>query len=81
MLYQITISRAGSTLEVAVTEADSALAAINKLDAAREKFTVQLSHGSEELIIELWSGYEYEAREISPVTASPAITPDGSPDR
>ena len=78
MLYQIAISRAGTMLEVVVIEADSALAAINSLDAAREKFTVQLSHGSEESIIALWSGYEYEAREISAVTASTAVTPDGS---
>lgn len=78
MLYEITISRAGTVLEAVVIEADSALVAINRLDAAREKFTVQLSHGSEESIIALWSGYEYEAREISPVTTSLAVTPDGS---
>ena len=78
MLFQITISRAGTALEVVVIEADSALAAINSLDAAREKFTVQLSHGSEETIIARWSGFEYEAREISPRVASTAVTPDGS---
>ena len=78
MLYQITISRAGTELEVVVIEADSALAAIDDLDAAREKFTVQLSHGSEELIIALWSGYEYEAREISSVTAQATFSLDQS---
>lgn len=77
MLYQITISRAGTVLEVVVIEADSALAAINGLDAAREKFTVQLSHGSEETIIALWSGFEYEAREISSQAASALVSPNG----
>jgi hypothetical protein len=78
MLYQITISRAGTELEVVVIEADSALAAINALDAAREKFTVQLSHGSEETIIALWSGFEYEARQISAATTTTTVTPDGT---
>ena len=64
MLYQITIRRAGSLLDVVQVEADTALSAIDRLDADREKFTVLISHGHDELITANWSGFEYEARKI-----------------
>lgn len=67
MRYQITISRAGTILEVVNIEARSALEAIEQLDAVHEKFIVQLSHGHDELISVPWSGYEYEVRQIDAV--------------
>ena len=66
MLYQVTISRAGTVIDTVQIEADTALAAIDQLDTAYEKFIVQISDGREELITTLWSGFEYEARKISP---------------
>jgi hypothetical protein len=65
-LFQITISRAGSVLEQVTVEAGSALEAIDRLDADREKFIVQISDGPDVLLTTLWSGYEYEARLIDP---------------
>ncbi len=64
MLYQVTISRAGSVIEIVQVEAEDALHAIDQLDADREKFIVLLSHGHDEMINAPWSGYEYEARKI-----------------
>ncbi len=69
MQYQIIVSRAGTVLNTVKLEARSALEAIEQLDAAHEKFIVQISHGHDELIPMLWSGYEYEARQV----ASPKI--------
>ncbi|MCG3209672.1 MAG: hypothetical protein FOGNACKC_03299 [Anaerolineae bacterium] len=68
MRYQITIRRAGTVLNNVVVEARSVLEAIELLDAGHEKFIVQLSHGHDELISVLWSGFEYEARQLDPVT-------------
>ena len=68
MLYRITISRAGTVIDTVQIEADNALAAIDRLDAVCEKFIVQISDGREELITTLWSGFEYEARKVSPQT-------------
>lgn len=68
MKYQITIRKAGTVLNNVVIEASGVLEAIDLLDAAHEKFIVQLSHGHDELINVLWSGFEYEARQIDPVT-------------
>lgn len=64
MLYQITISRAGTVIDIVQIEAENALRAIDRLDADREKFIVLISHGHEELITAPWSGFEYEARRI-----------------
>ena len=41
MWYQITISKGGTIIDTVPVEADSALAAIDQLDAVHEKFTVQ----------------------------------------
>ncbi|GAB4450714.1 MAG: hypothetical protein Kow0031_33220 [Anaerolineae bacterium] len=64
MLYQVTISRAGTVIDTVQIEAEDALCAIEQLDADREKFIVLISHGHEELLTEHWSGFEYEARKI-----------------
>jgi hypothetical protein len=69
MKYHIKISRAGTALNEVTVEAISVLAAIDMLDADREKFTVQLSDGPDQLITAHWSGFEYEVRELFPPTA------------
>ena len=62
MLYQVTISHAGSIKEVVQVNAPNALAAINKVEANFETFTVMVSIGHGEIISVQWSGYEFEAR-------------------
>jgi hypothetical protein len=68
MLYQITISKAGAVMAVVNIQADSALEAINRLDADREKLTIPISYGRHELYMAEWSGYEYEARPVLPLS-------------
>ncbi len=64
MLYQITISRAGTMIAVVNIQANSALEAIDMLDADHEKLTVPISYGRHELFMAAWSGFEYEARPL-----------------
>ncbi|RMF03826.1 MAG: hypothetical protein D6768_04985 [Chloroflexi bacterium] len=65
-VYEITIRRAGTVLDVVTVEARDVQEAIEQLDAAHEKFTVLISDGPDELITAQWSGYEYEARLLKP---------------
>jgi hypothetical protein len=64
MKYHIKVSRAGTLLEEVIIEAASVLAAIEMLDAEREKFTVQYSYGPDHVVTAHWSGFEYEVREM-----------------
>ncbi len=64
MLYQVTISYAGSVKDVVQVNATDALAAINKVEANFETFTVTVSIGHGEIISVQWSGYEFEARRL-----------------
>ena len=65
MLYQVTISRAGSVKDIVQINAPDALAAINRVEANFETFTIMISVGYREIISVQWSGYEFEARCIN----------------
>lgn len=69
-MYQITIRKAGSAIAVVNIQANSALEAIDLLDAEHEKLTIPISYGRHELYMAAWSGFEYEARPIL-LTPSP----------
>ena len=62
MVYQVTISHAGSVKDVVRVNAPNALAAINVVEANFETCTVLVSIGHGEIISVQWSGYEFEAR-------------------
>lgn len=64
MLYQITISHAGSVKDIVQVNATDALTAINTVEANFETFTVMVSLGYGEVISVKWSGYEFEARRL-----------------
>jgi hypothetical protein len=78
MLYQITISKAGCVEHIAYLEAKDALTAIIRVEAAYELFPLQISGKDGYYITVDWSGYEFEARQITETTQSlclPAAMP------
>ncbi|GAB4450718.1 MAG: hypothetical protein Kow0031_33230 [Anaerolineae bacterium] len=64
MLYQITITKAGCIQNIAYVEAPSALAAINRVEAAYEQKHLYLSSKGGQCQMVAWSGYEFEARRL-----------------
>lgn len=64
MLYQVTISRAGCVKDIVQINALDALAAINRVEANFETFTIIVSVGYREIVSVQWSGYEFEARRL-----------------
>jgi hypothetical protein len=65
MLYQIPISKVGCVEQITYVEAVDALTAITHMETVYETMALQISGKDGTYINVLWTGYEFEARQVS----------------